>query len=372
MKKRILALVCCLGLLLQLTALPAEAAGDVYFVAAGENILPVSDETMPFWNNGFLYIASSTFSGMARESLGVSQNYNSSKNLVILYNSSGMSLRFEIGKSYALDRNDTTYTPGAILKGGTVFVPVSMVAKFFGLQYSVIDVARGQLVWVRQPGHILTDRVFADAASSPMENRYAEYLKNRAESHGTQSSLGTEEGKEIEGKSIYLCLKANERTPALLDTLERYNAQAAFFCTVEFLEQQGALLRRMAVSGQTVGIFVDVNGDQTVEEQLTAGNAALERATCGKTRLVMMENAGPEQKAAAEDAGYKCLEPDLDRSGYGLHTLSEAINLLRRISSRRGDVTVWLGDTANDAGLRNVLHTTDSVDGSCLALTETA
>ena len=47
-------LLCCL-LLFQL-AFPAKAAGSVYFVAAEESVLPVTDATMPFWANGYLYV----------------------------------------------------------------------------------------------------------------------------------------------------------------------------------------------------------------------------------------------------------------------------------------------------------------------------
>ena len=53
MKKRwAMGLLCCL-LLFQL-AFPAKAAGSVYFVAAEESVLPVTDATMPFWANGYL------------------------------------------------------------------------------------------------------------------------------------------------------------------------------------------------------------------------------------------------------------------------------------------------------------------------------
>ena len=46
MKKRwAMGLLCCL-LLFQL-AFPAKAAGSVYFVAAEESVLPVTDATMP-------------------------------------------------------------------------------------------------------------------------------------------------------------------------------------------------------------------------------------------------------------------------------------------------------------------------------------
>lgn len=73
MKKRwAMGLLCCL-LLFQL-AFPAKAAGSVYFVAAEESVLPVTDATMPFWANGYLYVPASVFTN-----LGISVINNTAK-----------------------------------------------------------------------------------------------------------------------------------------------------------------------------------------------------------------------------------------------------------------------------------------------------
>ena len=176
----------------------------------------------------------------------------------------------------------------------------------------------------------------------------------------------------MEGKRIYLCMTAGDNTASLLDALDRYGVQAAFFCTPEFMERQGDLLRRMTATGQTIAILADA-GDKTrtVEEQLEAGNRALERATCGRTRLARMENGDKETLLRMQEAGYHCLEPDLDRSGYDLRSASNADSLLRMLARRGDDVTVWLADRADAAGLRNFLAEMKNDDGRCLAWTET-
>ena len=46
--------------------------------------------------------------------------------------------------------------------------------------------------------------------------------------------------------------------------------------------------------------------------------------------------------------------------------------LLQRLSSHRGDVTLWLGDHTSAAGLRAFLAAAEDADGQCLAWTETA
>ena len=227
-------------------------------------------------------------------------------------------------------------------------------------------------MWLRQPGFSLTDTEFADAASYSLASRYAEYQKNK----GTDGSIsgstgGYGENGEATGKKIYLCLQANSLTEAAMDMLDRYEMQAAFFCTTEFLSERSDLLRRMVATGHTVGLLTDASDTtKTVLEQLAEGNRLLENATCGKTRLVCVKNGDEALLQEVESAGYCWLRPDLDRSNYDLRSEASAANLLQRISSRRGDASVWLGETANIAGLRAFLSAAESADDLCLALTE--
>ena len=388
-KRRWAALALSLLLLFQLVAPPkAQAVNYVYFVAAGENVLPLSDATMPFWSGGYLYIASSIFTGIAREALNIGRSRNDKEKLVVLYSGSrAKSLWFEWEKDCAYDVDGNVFYPGAIYRNDEVYVPVSLVARFFDLQYSVNKVnsrvngepIQGDLAWIRKPGNVLTDKYFMDAASSVITNRYEDYLKDKEKEQEQQgiSSPGTAQtpaGVDIEGKRIYLCITAGADTSVLLDTLDQYSAQAAFFCTPEFMEQQGDLLRRMMATGQTIGILADAGDEtQTVEEQLEAGNRALERATFGRTRLVRVENGDEQTLQRLGEEGYRCLEPDIDRSGYGLYSAANANSLLQRVLARKGDnVAVWLADRADALGLRYFLADVKKNEGQCLAWTEIA
>ena len=388
-KRRWAALALSLLLLFQLAAPPkAQAVNYVYFVAAGENVLPLSDATMPFWSGGYLYIASSIFTGIAREALNIGRSRNDKEKLVVLYSGSrAKSLWFEWEKDCAYDVDGNVFYPGAIYRNDEVYVPVSLVARFFDLQYSVNKVnsrvngepIQGDLAWIRKPGNVLTDKYFMDAASSVITNRYEDYLKDKEKEQEQQgiSSPGTAQtpaGVDIEGKRIYLCITAGADTSVLLDTLDHYSAQAAFFCTPEFMEQQGDLLRRMMATGQTIGILADAGDEtQTVEEQLEAGNRALERATFGRTRLVRVENGDEQTLQRLGEEGYRCLEPDIDRSGYDLYSAANANSLLQRVLARKGDnVAVWLADRADALGLRYFLADVKKNEGQCLAWTEIA
>lgn len=232
-----------------------------------------------------------------------------------------------------------------------------MVAGFFGLQYSVTDVPNGTLVWLRSPDFGMSIRSFANAATYSMEERYSAYIKD------SQPSVSDSDSEEpapetpavsTAGARIHLCLEGDSRTGGLLDVLDRAGSWAAFYCTPEFMEENGALLRRMTASGHTVGILLD-GAAGSPEELLKRAEDALYRATLGKTRLICLRNADERTAQTLKQAGYCPLSPDLDRSSYKLESASNAASLLKRITNRRGDVSVWLGATASaarSAGIR--------------------
>lgn len=388
MRKKLAAFILCALLVFQMAAAPkVQAAGYVYFVAAGESILPLSDDTMPFWRNGYLYVASSIFSGTAREALDVVNIPLSGQKGTILYSiEQSRALRFDLGQNYAYDEKNNTYGPGCVAKNGEIFVPVSAVAEFFGLKYTVTKIStviggksvQGELAWIRKsnsPVAELSERYFLDAASFSIASRYEEYLRSKTkEEQPVTEPVETQKGVDVEGKRVYLCLTAGEDTEAQLNMLDRSGAQAAFFCDAEFLQAEGDLLRRMTATGHAVGILVDAADEtRSVAEQLEEANRALEQATCGKTRLVFLRNGDTQTKQSVQAAGYRCMEPDLDRSGYDLNSTAQANSLLQKVLGQRGDdVTVWLSGRASAAGLRSFASAIQKNDGHCLAWTETA
>ena len=373
MRRKLAALVLCLLAVFQLAAPSTRAAGDVYFTAVNKNVLSLSDATMPFWSGGYLYVPSTIFTGVGRD-LGVSCYPNIAKQTVLLYVDDTIysSLVFDLNKDYAIDNEGNMYFQKPIQRGGVIFLPISLIARCFGLLYSTVEVDRGYLVWVRNPDMDMEERYFADAARSRMDYEYSQYLRNQ----GTAAEETVPEQSEpsvVTGQRIYLSMEAAESAAvsSLLDTLDRYDAQAAFYCTAGFLEEAGDLLRRMSAAGQAIGLIADAADDRPVTEQLEAGNRLLSQAASVKTRLAWIRNATAEAVAEAEAAGFCCLTPDLDRSAYPLSSTGAADTLFQRVTSRSGAVTVWLGDGANAAGLGSFLSAAEAADDRCLAMTET-
>ena len=369
--KKAAALLLCLLAALRLAA-PARAAGEVYFTAVNYNILPLSDATMPFWSGGYLYVPSTIFAGAGRD-LGVAYYPNIAKQTVLLYVDDTIysSLVFDVNKDYVIDNEGNMYFQKPIQRGNVIFLPISLIARCFGLLYSVMEVDRGYLVWVRTADTELEERYFADAAKSRMNYEYDQYVNSQSAPETAPEETGP--AGSVTGQRIYLSMEASrpEQVKSLLDTLDRHDSRAAFYCTEAFLRTEGDLLRRMSATGQAIGLAADAADSRPVTEQREEGNRLLFKAASVTTRLVWMENATEEAVAEAEAAGFRCLSPDLDRAAYPLSGAGAAETLFQRVTSQSGTVTVWLGDGASAAGLGALLSSVNDADSSCLAMTET-
>ena len=159
MRRKLAALLLCLLLVFQLSPVPSGAAETVYFTAVNKNVLTLSDDTMPFWSGGYLYVPSTIFTGVGRD-LGVSYYPNIARQTVLLYVDKTVysSLVFDLNKDYAIDNEGNLYFQKPIQRGGVIFLPISLIARCFGLLYSTVEVDRGYLVWVRNPDMDMEER----------------------------------------------------------------------------------------------------------------------------------------------------------------------------------------------------------------------
>ena len=366
MKKRLAAMFLCLALMLALAAPAAQADEIVFFTAMGESILPLTEATMPFISGSNIYIPTSIFTGTVRKVLNVSSTYNNAERLVILYRGS-QSLWFYLDEEHAHDHEDNVYYPGAVVRGGEVFVSATLVARFFDLTYTVTQVPHGYMVWMRQPGHPLSEERFADAASYSMENRYAAYLK---EKETKPPKVEQPEDPVMDGKTICMAFAGNEETERLLSMVESTGKQAAVFFAPEEMSLRHGLLRRMAAQGHSIGLLLDAAVETPVLQQAEQANRALEEATCGRTRLVRLENPTEEAEQALRSSGYCPVSFEMESPA--LRTAAQAEALVQRISRRSGNVKVWLGQEAGVAGVSAFLRSVEDAEGRCRALTETS
>ena len=197
--KRFLCLLLVLLMVFSLTPSETRAETTVYFTAVNDQLLPdLSDETMPFWSGGRLYVPSTVITGT---DLGLFYSRSRDKSTAVVYRQ-GSALTFNFAAGTVADQNDRQYSGPAIVRSDVVFLPLDLLTQFFSLDYSYTRVTYGYLVRVKSDTVVLSDAKFIDAAAMSMEQRYNEYMKTHSESNDP----GNTPNQNTDGDRDLVCL----------------------------------------------------------------------------------------------------------------------------------------------------------------------
>ena len=304
--KRLLSLL--LSVLMLCTLLPprASAAPTLYFTAVNDRMCDLSDETMPFWQNGLLYVAGATVDGP--DDLGIRYSYNQEKSVAILYKGQRVLYCDLTAGTMENNRTGEQYAGSPIVRSGMVFFPITALAKMFDLKYSSTKIAYGYLLRIRDDNAVLSDEYFIDAATDPIQKRYAQYERAHAaaESEQPETPPPVDTPTRRDDLTVYLLLPAAEEAALtqLLSTLENYQSHATLLLTPELLESAGDGVRRAAATGNAVALCISAETADEALAQIERGNDALWRAASLRTRLVYLESADKTLRAAVVGAGY--------------------------------------------------------------------
>ena len=367
--KRFFCLLLILLMIFSLAPDKTSAETTVYFTAVNDQLLPdLSDETMPFWSGGQLYVPSAVITGT---DLGLFYSRSRDKSTAVVYRQ-GSALTFNFSAGTIIDQNDHQYSGSAIVRGDVVFLPLALLAQFFSLDYSYTRVTYGYLVRVKSDTVVLSDAKFIEAATMSMEQRYNEYIKshNEADNPGDTPDTSTSNDRS----HVYLALRVTDAsvTGELLDALTDESASATFLFAEESISPLGDLLRRIIVSGNTAALRIDASGGSSrTISAIERANSALWAACNEKTRLVSLYGASDETLRAVRAAGYCPILFDLDYSTDMPSTALAANNILRQ--ARSGSCTVYLGaDTAVQENWSLLLSRLHASSRSTAALNEIA
>ena len=304
--KRLLSLL--LSVLMLCTLLPprASAAPTLYFTAVNDRMCDLNDETMPFWQNGLLYVAGATVDGP--DDLGIRYSYNQEKSVAILYKGQRVLYCDLTVGTMENNRTGEQYTGSPIVRSGMVFFPITALAKIFDLKYSSTKIAYGYLLRIRDDNAVLSDEYFIDAATDPIQKRYAQYERAHAaaESEQPETPPPVDTPTRRDDLTVYLLLPAanGSMLTQLLSTLENYQSHATLLLTPELLESAGDGVRRAAATGNAVALCISAETADEALAQIERGNDALWRAASLRTRLVYLESADKALRAAVVGAGY--------------------------------------------------------------------
>ena len=351
-RKRLLSLL--LSVLMLCTLLPprASAAPTLYFTAVNDRMCDLSDETMPFWQNGLLYVAGATVDGP--DDLGIRYSYNQEKSVAILYTGQRVLYCDLTAGTMENNRTGEQYAGSPIVRSGMVFFPITALAKMFDLKYSSTTIAYGYLLRIRDDNAVLSDDYFIDAATDPIQTRYAQYERaHAAAEQENETPAQVETPVRRDDLTVYLLLPAANgfMLTQLLSTLENYQSHATLLLTPELPESAGDGVRRAAATGNAVALRIDAATAAEALAQIERGNDALWRAASLRTRLVYLESADKTLRAAVVGAGYCPITintSDFTRSG--THWADTALKWAGRSTS----VRLYLGA---ESGVSSALGT---------------
>lgn len=350
--KRLLSLL--LSVLMLCTLLPprASAAPTLYFTAVNDRMCDLNDETMPFWQNGLLYVAGATVDGP--DDLGIRYSYNQEKSVAILYKGQRVLYCDLTAGTMENNRTGEQYTGSPIVRSGMVFFPITALAKMFDLKYSSTKIAYGYLLRIRDDNAVLSDEYFIDAATDPIQKRYAQYERaHAAAEQENETPAQVETPVRRDDLTVYLLLPAanGSMLTQLLSTLENYQSHATLLLTPELPESAGDGVRRAAATGNAVALCISAETADEALAQIERGNDALWRAASLRTRLVYLESADRTLRAAVVGAGYCPITintSDFTRSG--THWADTALKWAGRSTS----VRLYLGA---ESGVSSALGT---------------
>ncbi len=309
----------CVILIILLALTPAALADDssVCFISLNDSLLQLSSQAYSF--GGQYYVPISVFI----EFRIYSHFLNDSSTAQLYSSSKQMFFNVETGETY--DGEDNYYTASAVMRGGTVFVPVDFVCRQFGLSWSYIrGSGYGDVCRITDSSAVLTDEQFLTAARPLMAGRYQEYTGSAVEPSGGEGS--------VSGETVVFLSFQGLPTMDMLAALEAYGVKATFFLAAEEMLSGQAELRRITGQGHNVGVLCSASP----EEEFRAGLDALR--SCAKTATVLIASSAQAYNGVcsdyAEEAGLVYCGYNLDgvQLGRGV-TLSDINVLLSSITS---------------------------------------
>lgn len=325
----------------------SDAVDTVYFTAINEQLLPLNDDTMPFWSGSTLYVSHVALEG---NDLGIHANRNREQQKITLYRKAD-AIIFDLDAGGAADNKGRTYSGSAVLRGSTVFFPVDTVCRFFGLEYSYNRVPHGYLLRIKSSSVVLSDSAFIDAATSAFNQRFSQYERAHAPA-AEQSAMPAEQtpAKEEARRTAYLLFEVTDAALAEQLLLQLPNRQATFLFSQQAAESAGDLLRRLGAGEGAIALRVDASeGPEAALRQIEDGNRALWAAARVKTRLVRLTGASGETQRAVREAGYCPIRYTLDYNGSQASAAQMSTRILSAADSGGGSCRVFLGTDKNAA-----------------------
>lgn len=353
-KQRIAAWLLSLAMCFALVLPVPVSAAELYFTSLNDNLLPLTNETMPVWSGGILYVPYTTFdSSTTGVNMGIGVSYSRSRQTVSLYSTFDKIITFNLNDKSCLDEiTGEQIRARAFLRNGIPYVPINTICSYFGLSSSLNTIPQGYLVRIKNDAVVLSDARFIDAAGDLINRRLREYNQSQNPPDPTPSTPNVTPKPDDTPPSdvrTYLSILCRDGSslPALLDSLRSTGTYAVFFFPPDLLDKDPALLYEILGSGHSIGLQASGESPEAAQESLARGNLLLEQLTHSRTTLAY---APDSYRTALEIEGWICWNETLfltpsDTVG----VLSFASSTLRQLKGRTHATYLTVEENANSS-----------------------
>ncbi|MDO4845632.1 MAG: hypothetical protein Q3977_03370 [Oscillospiraceae bacterium] len=344
MKKHVAAalLLCILAVCL----LPTHGlAADLFFVAVNDSIPLTLTDAAPYSEGSTLYVPGAVFGA---NGLGIAPSHSETSETFTLF-SRQQRLVFDLKNGGSSTEDGISSTTSAVVRGGTVYLPVAYCARHFGRSVSLLISADGYRILRFTNGQqIYSNALFLEKAENFITQKAQQYQpaepdKPSSPQKPPEQQTGTPDEPEQQDETrtpsrVYLAVVGAETMQMSLAELRSQSVPAVFFLTAREIAENTELVCRIRAAGYPVGLTAEGEGD--VSAELAAGNGALADLFAAKTLLALLDTGqsadgyfafsrsrAVSAEQAAERSGQSCLI--VCRNG-----VSRALNALRDVPVR--------------------------------------
>ena len=306
MKKRIIAVAVACCLMAVLVPTRTSAAVTPHFTAVNDTLLPFNDDTMPFISAGEVFVPDRVLEG-----LGVWSISTEDRDMVWLYRGVGRYVIFHTQRGIVEDQDGNVLNwPSARVIGRRLYVPLRHVSEYFGFTFRIFEIPRSVIpdeqMWIVR---IVSDAIFNDPTfigvnERALRNSYNAYFAPPPPVPQQPTPTPVDQPPNLGRVTIYLSFYGISAGSAegildLLDIQTASNSHSFFFVSSADIKADPGLIRRIAGSGHTVGIWLE---EGTRAEYLLSSALLFEAAKI-RTVFVSAGQAAEAAQAMAEENG---------------------------------------------------------------------
>ena len=365
MKKKFLALVCTLALVLTLLPGSASASG-LFFLGLNDTLMPQSGQLTPIQSGGWVYVPASVFNNRVTGiNFGVYYGFTDNNESIIFYNLSGKKMTFNLTDGTAAADGSAPPVPSkVIVRGGNYYVPAYAICRYFGLTYSFETTAYGPFLRIKDGRAVLHDSLFINSCEPTMQSRYNAYQQSIAPPP-EEVVKPAQPDKPAPKFSLYLGIRGASGTDltALFNGLANVRATALVFFPADAVADCADQIRQAAGRGHRVGLIPVGDSAEARLQSVQKGAGLVEKIIRQEVWFVL----GSDQ--ALTDAGYLCWTAGHNVAASG--TATQLYDSIVKYGENRKSVRILLDGRASGANLSGALRQLSQDGDTFLAPRET-